>query len=119
MKSLRKRRWIGWSLAAVFTLVAILPGVVAAAQGVQFQAHICSPDGAHIPDHGPLAHATHEHCQLCPAGFTYVPVSGLDRAGLYPALSTAIAAELPDKSIVPVRRVELSPLNERGPPLQV
>ena len=118
MSSLRKRRWIGTLLAAVFALTAIMPGAVAAAQGVQFQAHICSPDGEHMPDRGPLAHAEHEHCQLCPATFSYVPVAGSDRAGLYP-VRTAVAAEFTASTIHPVRRIELSPLNERGPPLQV
>ena len=33
-------------LAAIFLLTAVMPGLLAAAQGVQIQGHICSPDGA-------------------------------------------------------------------------
>ena len=115
----RNRRWIGSALAAVFVLAAIMPGVVAAAHGVQFQAHICSPDGAQMPDTGPLAHVAHEDCKLCPAGFTYVPASNPDRGGLFPTVSAAVLAKFPKDELPGVQRVELSPLNERGPPLQV
>lgn len=53
MRYLRKHRCrLGVALAAVFLLTAVMPGLVAAAQGVQLQAHICSADGTQAPAEG-------------------------------------------------------------------
>ena len=61
-------------LAAIFLLTAVMPGLLAAAQGVQIQGHICSPDGASSAPVGEQPFfAAYEHCQLCPAGFVKVP----------------------------------------------
>ena len=119
MRYLRiRRRSIGSTLAAVFLLTAILPGLAAAAQGVQLQAYICSPHGTQAPDKGLPVFAHDEHCQLCPSGLATVPFLAANQDDPFTFFnrrsdSVPAAAEVPH-----TRRIELSPLNGRAPPLQ-
>ena len=111
-------------IAAICLLTAVMPGLLAAAQGVQIQGHICSPDGAsNAPDgasNAPVGEqpffAAYEHCQLCPAGFVKVPflVGMTDDRHTYSTLQrpTFVADDVAQS----VRRIELTPLNGRAPP---
>ena len=114
-----KRQWIGSMIAAIFLLTAVMPGLLAAAQGVQIQGHICSPDGASSAPVGEQPFfATYEHCQLCPAGFVKVPflVGTTDDRHAYSTLKrpTFVADDVAHS----VSRIELTPLNGRAPPYQ-
>lgn len=119
MKSLRhRRRRIGATLAAVFLLTAVMPGLAAAAQGVQIQAPLCSPDGMQPPKNGLPVFASDEHCQLCPAGFLSISVTASASDGLS-ADAGIRDRRMPGRDEAPdIRRFELSPLNGRAPPLQ-
>jgi len=120
MKLLRhKRQWIGSMLAAIFLLTAVMPGLLAAAQGVQIQGHICSPDGASSAPVGEQPFfAVYEHCQLCPTEFVNVAflVGTTDDRHTYSTLKrpTFVADDVAHS----VRRIELTPLNGRAPPHQ-
>lgn len=104
-------------IAAICLLTAVMPGLLAAAQGVQIQGHICSPDGAsNAPVGEQPFFAAYEHCQLCPAGFVKVPflVGMTDDRHTYSTLQrpTFVADDVAQS----VRRIELTPLNGRAPP---
>tara|TARA_Y100001936_G_scaffold250244_1_gene302541 strand:- start:434 stop:799 length:366 start_codon:yes stop_codon:yes gene_type:complete len=118
MRSLRhKRQWIGSMLAAIFLLTAVMPGLLAAAQGVEIQGHICSPDSASSEPVGEQPFfAGYEHCQLCPAGFINVPflVETTDDRHAYSTLQRPTF--FADYVAHSVRRIELTPLNGRAPP---
>jgi len=119
MRYLRKHRCrLGVALAAVFLLTAVMPGLVAAAQGVQLQAHICSADGTQAPAEGLPTFASDEHCQLCPAGFAPVPLIGPATADIFAFKDMRTHPALAGDDARLVRRTELTPLNGRAPPLQ-
>jgi hypothetical protein len=67
MSFLRLNRFrIGLFLAAILFVAGGLPGIVAAAQGVQLQAPLCTPTG---PEPAKTTESTadiYDHCQICP-----------------------------------------------------
>ena len=110
---------LGLAIAAIFFMASTLPGVVALAQGIKIEGVVChseygSSQGSDVPRHKPLP----EYCQLCPAGC--VKIAAIDH---YHEAVAAFPEEAgwqpPDyRASLIVRRIELSPLHGRAPPLE-
>jgi len=94
-----------------------LPGVLAAAQGMQLQAPICGPGGTDLPTGpGPAAESHNDHCKI-------FPCTGALSVGPPPNAVTlfqpAMASTRPgfgDRDAIVTFRAELTPLNGRAPP---
>lgn len=120
MNALRLYRCrIGLFLVAMMFAAAGLPGVLAAAQGIQLQVPICGPgDVKFSPDPGPAADSHNDHCKIFPCGAA-LSAGDRDGAGLITRQALAL------RSIEPTvhrpatgARAELSPLKGRAPPSQ-
>lgn len=110
---------IGLFLAAMIFAAAGLPGVLAAAQGVQLQVPICGPgDIKFLPDPGPAADSHNDHCKIFPCGAA-LSVSDRDGAGLITRQAFGLLSIEPttDQPVTGAR-AELTPLNGRAPPFQ-
>lgn len=108
---------IGVFVAVMLFAAAGLPGVLAAAQGVQLQAPICGPGSKDLPmEPGPAAQSHNDHCKIFPCGGAF---SIGARAELEPvvvrAVSSADIGPMPQNLHVGIR-AELTPLNGRAPP---
>jgi hypothetical protein len=120
MKSLRRHRSrIGMFVAALLVAAAALPGVLAAAQGVQLQAQLCGPSATDLPTApGPSAASHGDHCKIFPCTGALAVASrtdGCPTLAPYASVGDAPTAEDADN---PVFRAELMPLNGRAPPVQ-
>ena len=109
---------IGIFLAAMIFVAGGLPGLVAAAQGVQLQAPLCTPNGPEPARNSDPAGGTDDHCQICPlANAATADVRNNHGNPISPYVLIAERAPddaLPDLSV----RAELMPLNGRAPPIQ-
>lgn len=96
-----------------------LPGVLAAAQGVQLQVPICGPgDTKHAPDPGPAADSHNDHCKIFPCG-TALSTGAPDGAGLITRQALVLSPIDPTADLpMTGARAELTPLNGRAPPSQ-
>lgn len=96
-----------------------LPGVLAAAQGVQLQVPICGPgDIKFSPDPGPAADSHNDHCKIFPCGAA-LSTGAPGGAGLIARQALALRSIDPTADRpVSGARAELSPLNGRAPPFQ-
>lgn len=96
-----------------------LPGVLAAAQGVQLQAPICGPgDNKFSPDPGPAADSHNDHCKIFPCGAVLI-AGARDGAGLITRQGFSLFSIDPTADIPVIgARAELTPLNGRAPPPQ-
>ena len=119
MTSLRRHKQrIGLFLAIFMGAAAAFPGLLAAAQGMQLQAPICSPGGTKHPVDTEPAYAPDDHCQICPAG-SLENLASL-RDGVLddlksPYLATVMVARSEQFSRT---RAELFPVQGRSPPTQ-
>lgn len=117
MSLLRLNRFrIGLVLAAILLVAGGLPGIVAAAQGVQLQAPLCTPTGPEpAKTTGPTADL-YDHCQICPLAGNQ---PGDSRDTTWEQLQPYVASLDPlnegeGQSVS--ARAELSPQNGRAPP---
>ena len=115
----RHRSRIGLFVAALFFAAAGLPGVLAAAQGVQLQAPLCGPSAKDLPTApGPTADSHGDHCKTFPCGGAH----GLSsRTGVSPTFVPYVSSGdllTAHRVDMPVFRAELMPLNGRAPPRQ-
>lgn len=105
-------------LALAMFLAGAMPGLVAAAQGVQLEAPLCTPNGAKpAKNSGPVSEVF-DHCQICPLANSPGADARVDRGhamGRY-----LLSAVSPPKDAIAgwSTRAELTPLNGRAPPLQ-
>lgn len=119
MTFFRHRRFrIGIFLAAIMFAAGALPGLVAAAQGVQIQAPLCSPDATDPVRNSDSHTDSADHCQICPLAGSFavhVPhgqgrIIGPDRD---------VADVLPKDGVSgSFVRAELTPLMGRAPPIR-
>lgn len=120
MRNLRRHRSrIGLFVAALLFAAAGLPGVLAAAQGVQLQAPLCGPAATDLPTApGPSADSHSDHCMTFPCGGApglSLPTGVSPTFVPYIVSGDLLAAHRVD---MPVFRAELTPLNGRAPPVQ-
>tara|TARA_R110002126_G_scaffold5453_3_gene28819 strand:- start:2857 stop:3216 length:360 start_codon:yes stop_codon:yes gene_type:complete len=106
---------IGVLLALVMFGAAGLPGLAAAAQGVQFQAPLCTPNGPE-PAENSDTRGVFDHCQICPLAKS--PVADLgERAGEPVApYVRSVETRAADAASATLPRAELMPLKGRAPP---
>jgi hypothetical protein len=120
MSLLRFNRFrIGLFLAAILFVAGGLPGIVAAAQGVQLQAPLCTPTG---PEPAKTTGSTadlYDHCQICPLAGNQ-PGDSRNSAWkqLQPYTVTAETLRDGDGQTVSAR-AELTPQNGRAPPVSL
>jgi hypothetical protein len=111
------RSTIGLFVAAFLFAAAGLPGVLAAAQGVQLQAPICGPSATDLPTSpGPAAESHSDHCKIFPCGGLPGVAS---RADSHQAFALYVSTDdVPaERQAGPTFfRAELTPLNGRAPP---
>jgi hypothetical protein len=111
------RSTVGLFVAAFLFAAAGLPGVLAAAQGVQLQAPICGPSATDLPTSpGPAAESHGDYCKIFPCGGLPGVVSRADSHQVFaPYVSTD---DVPVERQTGLRffRAELTPLNGRAPP---
>ena len=105
-------------LALAMFLAGAMPGVVAAAQGVQLQAPLCTPNGPEPAKNSGPASEILDHCQICPLANSPGADARIDYGHAIGAY--LVLAEKPPKVAIAGRwvRAELTPLNGRAPPLQ-
>lgn len=94
-----------------------LPGVLAAAQGVRFEAPICGPSGTDLPTGpGPAANSHNDHCKLFPCGgLAFIAAPADDGLAQTPLFGSGDGLAAPQATFIAVR-AELTPLNGRAPP---
>ena len=111
------RSTIGLVVAAFLFAAAGLPGVLAAAQGVQLQAPICGPSATDLPTSpGPAAESHSDHCKIFPCGGLPGVAS---RADSHQAFALYVSSgDVPAERQAGLRffRAELTPLCGRAPP---
>lgn len=107
---------IGIFLAALIFAAAALPGLVAAAQGVQIQALLCSPDGAQPGHDSGSEPEIFDHCQICPLAGSYSADARNWQGGLIRPYQHITELLSKDTGTSAPERSELSPLNGRAPP---
>jgi hypothetical protein len=120
MTFLRLHRFrIGLFLAAIIFVAGGLPGIVAAAQGVQLQAPLCTPAGPEPAENTNSTPDVFNHCQICPLAGN--PTGDSRNAVWKPLQPYAVFVELfaagggQDAAI----RAELAPVNGRAPPVSI
>lgn len=110
---------LGVFLAAVIFTASGLPGIVAAAQGVQLQAPLCTPNGSEPAHNTDPETGVFDHCQICPLAHSPGADARSDHGGVVqPYLSSAQNLSKDARS-GPWMRVELTPLNGRAPPFRI
>jgi hypothetical protein len=117
MSFLRFNRFrTGLFLAAILCVAGGLPGIVAAAQGVQLQASLCTPMGPEpAKTTGPTADL-YNHCQICPLAGNQPGDSqnaAWEQLQPYP-VSLEVVSDSDGQSVS--ARAELTPQNGRAPP---
>ena len=115
----RHRSRIGLFVAALLLAAAGLPGLLAAAQGVQLQAPLCGPSATDLPTApGPSADSHSDHCKTFPCGGALGLPSRTDVSRTFVPYVSSGDLLAPHRSDNPVFRAELTPLKGRAPPTQ-
>ena len=117
MLFLRLNRFrIGLFLAAILFVAGGLPGIVAAAQGVQLQASLCTPTDPEPTKTTGSTADIYDHCQICPLAENQ---PGDSRKTTWVELQPyTVSTETPrDGGGQTISaRAGLSPQNDRAPP---
>jgi hypothetical protein len=120
MSFLRLNRFrIGLLLAAILFVAGGLPGIVAAAQGVQLQAPLCTPTGPEPAKTTGSSADLYDHCQICPLAGN---PPGDSRNTAWVELQPYVGAVelLSDRAgQITAARAELTPQNGRAPPFSI
>ena len=115
----RHRSAIGLFVAALLFAAAGLPGVLAAAQGMQLQAPLCGPAAKDLPTApGPSADSHSDHCKTHPCGGVLGLSSRTDVSPTFVPYVSSGYLLTGQRDYIPVFRAELTPLNGRAPPPQ-
>ena len=115
---LQKQR-IGLFLAVFSAMAAASPGFLAAVQGIQVQALICSPNGAKNPIDDKPAFSLEEHCQICPVE-SMETLAGLRVAAVNDLKSLhMVSVAVLRRERLGLSRAELFPVQGRSPPAQI
>lgn len=96
-----------------------LPGVLAAAQGIQLQVPICGPGsmGTDLPtDPGPAAESHNDHCKIYPCGAAVSVGSREDASAWFRPDISSGRLHIAEQGLTVAFRAELVPLNGRAPP---
>lgn len=120
MSFFRHQRFrIGILLAALMFTVGALPGLAAAAQGVQLQAPLCTPDGSKPAQKSDTDAEIGDHCQICPLAAGYALDARPSEGRLFGPGRDIAEALTKDGVSGPHTRGELMPQNGRAPPLRI
>ena len=115
----RHRSAIGLFVAALLFAAAGLPGVLAAAQGMQLQAPLCGPAAKDLPTApGPSADSHSDPCKTHPCGGVLGLSSRTDVSPTFVPYVSSGYLLTGQRDYIPVFRAELTPLNGRAPPPQ-
>lgn len=120
MTSFRHHRYlIGIFLAAMFFVAGGIPGLVAAGQGVQIQAPLCTPNGTEPAGNSDSSGDVFDHCQICPLATALSGGTRNDHS--HPLEPYALLRVMVPSDIRPEThaRAELMPLTGRAPPFQI
>lgn len=112
-------RRIGIFLAAMIFVAGGLPGLVAAAQGVQIQAPLCTPGGPEPAEDTGSTHDNFDHCQICPLAHGGFAGIRTDLGGLVPHYAFVGGIEPTNSGLRVHVRAELAPVNGRAPPFPI
>lgn len=94
-----------------------LPGVLAAAQGMQLQASICGPGGTDLPPGpGPAAESHNDHCKIFPCTGALSVGTPVNAITLFRPAVASSRLGVGDRGAAVTFRAELAPLNGRAPP---